>query len=109
MITTKVDGHSQLVPLLHQPKTFGLKTRVDTSKLFTEAAHRAHRLPEELVADYTAPALELEHSPRLVLHLGGCGWSIKWHTTSRLGAGGWRGPRRQLTLAGSPNRTKPAA
>ena len=87
MIMAKVDGHWQLAPLLHQPKTFSLKTRVDASKLFTEADHRAHRLPEELVTDYTVPAFELERSTHLVLHLGGGGWSIKWSDTSRLGLG----------------------
>ena len=82
MITAKVDGQAQLAPLLYQPKTFGLKTRVDASKLFTKAVHRAHRLLEELVADHAAPVLKLERSPDLVLRLRGCGWSIKWRAVS---------------------------
>ena len=109
LVTPEVDSHLQLMPLLRQPKTLSLEARIDVCEFTTKPVHRAHCLLEELVADHAAPALELECSAHLVLHLGGCGWSIKCCTTSWLGAGGWHGPRRQLTLARGPNQTRRAA
>nr|XP_040253385.1 vegetative cell wall protein gp1-like [Aegilops tauschii subsp. strangulata] len=88
LIATEVDGHLHLAPLLHQPETLSLQARVDTRELFTESAHRAHRLLEELVTNHASPALELERLAHLVLHLGGCGRGAKRHTTPRQGAGG---------------------
>ena len=90
LIAAKVDGHLQLAPLLRQPETFSLKTRIDTRELFTKSVHRVHRLLEELMANHAPPALKLERLAFFVLHLGGCGRGAKRHVTPRQGAGGWR-------------------
>ena len=71
LIAAKIDGHPQLTPFLHQPKTFSLKARVDARKFFTKSAHRAHRLLEELVANDASFVLKLKRTAHLVLCHGG--------------------------------------
>ena len=39
------------------------------------------------MTNYAPPALELERSAHLVLHLGGCGCGAKWCASSRQGLG----------------------
>ena len=97
LLVAQVDGHPQLTPLFRQPKTFSLKTRVDSREFFTKSAHRAHRLLEELMANDASPPLGLEHAPHLILHPGGL--QAGHQVAHRLSAGG-----RGLVLLQAPAR-----
>ena len=92
LVVAKVDGHPQLTPFLHQPKTFSLKARVNTCKFFAESAHRIDRLLEELMMNDAPPAFQLQRTPHFVLRHGGCGRGVKRRTPSQQGLGAGAAP-----------------
>ena len=66
------------MPLVRQPKAFGFKAGINIHELFPEPAQRAHRLPEELVADDTPLVHKLEYATRSILHNMGCRRNPEW-------------------------------
>ena len=78
LVAPEVDGHLQLMPLLHQPKTLGHEARVHIHELFTKPVDRAHRLLKVLVANDAPFSRRPEHAADFILH----------HRDSRCGLGG---------------------